>query len=315
MKKFFLTFGVMVGLALSAELKIGYIDSDRIFREYQAASETKQTFEMDLGKFKSQAEEMQHKYDVAKSEYDAQKLMLSEEARTAKEGELANLHQQYENYVQEVYGKGGKIELKNAELMAPLVKQINTVVQTIAQAEGFTLILDMAPGEIIYAQPGLDLTDKVITELNKEYQPITIAPAFKQQIAVFYLVEQNSDAKNSHLGKTGRDIIEKIINNQFKTKMEIVDHSKIINVLQTKGLPEEAVDDITALDVGRQVNADFTITGSVKQDGKEITVELKLTQVKFNRTYPAESQTAAKIDVLSETVANVLQSLINKYVQ
>ncbi len=315
MKKIASLFLVVSSFVLAAEVKIGYIDSERIFREYQAATEAKQTFESDLAKFKSDAEALERKYDAAKTEYETQKLMLSEEARAAKESELTNLQQQYQSYVQEVYGKGGKIELKNEELMAPIVKQVNTIVQSIAQAEDFTIILDMAQGQIIYAQPGLDLTDRVIAELNKEYQPITIAPAFKQKVAVFYLTEQNADAKNFHLGKTTQDYVYTIIKDKYKSKVEMIDDTKINQVLQTRGLSEENVDENTAKDIGREVGADFVVTGGVRQDGNEITVELKLSEVKVNRTYPPEREKAAKIDFLAETVGQVVQILFTKHVK
>lgn len=319
MKKIASLLSVVMGFAFGAELKIGYIDSERIFREYQGATEAKQTFESELAKFKSNAEDLERKYNTAKAEYDAQKLMLSEEARTAKESELANLHQQYESYVQEVYGKGGKIELKNEELMAPVVKQINAVVQTIAQAENFTLIFDIAQGQIIYAQPGLDLTDRVITELNKEYQPITVAPAFKQKVAVFYLSELNPDARNSHLGKTCRDYLYALIRNIYgkkAQKVEMIDEAKFSQALQARGFTDkDIVDENTAKDIGREVGADFIITGSVRQDGNEITVTLQLSEIKFMRTNPPVEKKAAKSEFLEATLADILQILFNKYVK
>ena len=56
---------------------------------------------------------------------------------------------------------------RNKELAQPSVKKIKKVLERIGKDEGYSVIFDAANANIVYADKALDLTEKVLEELNK----------------------------------------------------------------------------------------------------------------------------------------------------
>jgi outer membrane protein len=305
---FFLLGGVF-GL-FAAEPKIGYIDSDRIFQEYRGAAEAKAKFQDEVSTYEAELRELQQGIETAQKSLETQRLMLSDEAQAAKEAELEALRERYESFVQEVWGAGGKLEAKNRELTLPLVQRINEVVQKVAEANHYTLVLDVAGGGIVYAQPEFDLTQLVIDELAKEYAPIAL-PTIPKKFAVLPLVERGPEARAAKLGGQCRQLIEAILEELAgkATWINRVDRARIDNALSARGVIE-APDAMLAKSVGREVGADYLITGAVEEKGELITVELTLVDLGLDRTYPTEQGKAQKEELLRETIAGLIQRFL-----
>ena len=54
----------------------------------------------------------------------------------------------------------------NAELTQPIIEKMNLVLNELGENEGYDIIFDVAPGGIVYADEGFDLTDRVLDGLN-----------------------------------------------------------------------------------------------------------------------------------------------------
>ena len=95
-----------------------------------------------------------------KAEYDRDGAKMKPAEAQAKEKRLAALSQQFEQQ-QRSYAED--MEFRQREVRAKLVTEINAVINAIAEAEKFDLILQQA----IYASGQIDLTDRVIKEIAK----------------------------------------------------------------------------------------------------------------------------------------------------
>ena len=62
----------------------------------------------------------------------------------------------------------GQVVKRNEEILRPIISKIQTILAKIGSEEGFDLILDAADGHVLYADQSLDLTQRVIDELNKQ---------------------------------------------------------------------------------------------------------------------------------------------------
>lgn len=158
---------VSTGAALGAELKIGFIDSERIFTEFKGVQEAQKQFDQDIQTWKAQATQMKSDNDKLRAEIDSQKLMLSESKLQEKETELQGKIRTYEEFVQRIWGPNGELEQRNEQLTKPIIAKIRTVVDKIGMNENFSLILDAADGNIVFGNKALDLTDRVLEELGK----------------------------------------------------------------------------------------------------------------------------------------------------
>ncbi len=309
-KKFLISLIVILLPIFAKEIKIGYIDSQKILAEYKATAEQKKIFDQEVQNYKDRASEMQKKVAQLKSELESQKLVLSEAARATKMEEIERLTKQYEDFVQQVWGPQGKIEEKNAELMAPLIKKINEVVETIAKGEGFTMILDISQGGIVYAQEGLNITDDVIKELNKEYEPVVITPTKRKTIAIFPLFEGNSEAKEKDLG----DLCQTYLYSATKLlpKYDYIRSFQVKNALLRRGLTKN-VEERVCIEIGRELAADYIIVGTVNKTGNKIDFELKMIETRSEKEMNKSSDSAEDLEQkLQEKLGDTLKRLLAK---
>ena len=152
----------------AGELKIGFVDSGKIFEQYEGAKDAQRALERESHEWETRAQTLKDSLQATSEDLESQRLMLSQERLKSREDEVANLRKTYEDYVTSIWGDSGKLSQRNQELTKPIIDRVNAILHTIAQQEGFSLVLDAAGGTIVYAAPALDLTDRVLAELNKE---------------------------------------------------------------------------------------------------------------------------------------------------
>lgn len=160
----------LVGAAphASAELKIGFIDSDQIFANYQKTKEAQASFEREVQDLSKTAREKKDEIDQMQRKLEQQGPMLSEAKRDEQNRILSQKVGEYEKFVQEQWGPGGRISRLNEEYLKPIIDRVHAIVASIGTDEGFSLILDAADGNVVYGDKSLDLTDRVLSELRTE---------------------------------------------------------------------------------------------------------------------------------------------------
>jgi outer membrane protein len=161
-----LSLGV-AAFAQTAEIKIGYIDSQRIFAEYRETQEAEQVYKKEVDQWKAEAAAMEQEIARLQEELRAQSLMLSEEKKREKQLELDRKLEEYQRFVSDTFGDDGVAARRNRELTQPIVDKINQILEQLSETEGYSLVFDIANANIVYAKKDFDLTDRVLEELNK----------------------------------------------------------------------------------------------------------------------------------------------------
>lgn len=152
--------------AHAADLRIGYIDSARIFLEYKDAQESQERFNRQVQGWRDEAAEKEKVVNQLRTEARDQSAILSTLKRQEKEEALQRGIAEYERFIQDIWGPQGRAAQENDRATAEVVQQIRLAVEKIAGGKGLELVLDAAGGFIIYADRSLDLTAEVLTELN-----------------------------------------------------------------------------------------------------------------------------------------------------
>jgi outer membrane protein len=165
----FVIFFLMISTAVSfAQLKIGYVDSQRILSQYQEAVDAQNQLEQIRNKYQSEYEAKVKDYQQLAQEIESQSLLLSEDKKKEK---LQQLQQKATDIDQYKYEKlnpeGGEFYKKNQELFKPIIDKINNIIHKIGTDEEYDLILDASSGALLHALPKYDLTSRVLDELNK----------------------------------------------------------------------------------------------------------------------------------------------------
>lgn len=302
-----------IGLVMTASLpakeyRIGYIDSDRVIQKYEAAVEAKKELDTEISKAEAQAESLKQDWEKAKQEYESQELTLSEEGKRSKLAEVEQRKRRYDSFLDEVYRQGGKIDQKNRELIAPIVEKINSAVSKLAQDEGFALVLDASKSEIVFAQTGLDLTDLVTEELNREFAPV--APTVTQKVvyAVMPVFELNDEARQDRVGSQIRGFVYDLV--KARPKVEMVASQEVASQLQARGFENRQIEAEQALDVGRVLNADYVVFGQCSKQDRRIEFTLAIADIRLNNVVKTEDGDAARTEDLQEEVTRVAQVLL-----
>lgn len=153
-----LAFALCAVAAGAAELKIGFIDAERINRESVPADRASKQLEKE---FAPRAQELQRREAQIKAlqgQLEKEAMTMSESDRRSKEQELARMSLDFQR-MQREYRED--LNLRRNQELAALFERANRVIKQIAESEKFDLILQ----EAVYRNPRIDITDKVLKAL------------------------------------------------------------------------------------------------------------------------------------------------------
>ena len=154
-------------LARAQEMKIGYIDSQRIFAEFRETQEAEKLYKKEVEQWKAEAAAKEQEITKLQEELRAQSLMLTEEKQKEKKLEIDRKLEEYQRFVAETFGEEGIAAKRNKELTQPIVERINKILEKLSETDNYAIVFDVANANIVYAKKELDLTDRVLEELNK----------------------------------------------------------------------------------------------------------------------------------------------------
>jgi len=162
---------MVVGTAVSAlaqDIKIGYIDSIKIFAEYSETQEAERIYRQEVDVWTADKNRREQEIVRLREELQAQSLMLSEEKKQEKRLELEKKMQDYERFMQETFGDTGLAAQRNKELTQPIIDKINKILEDMAKERGLLLVFDVANADVVYADKNLDLSQAVLDKLNSQ---------------------------------------------------------------------------------------------------------------------------------------------------
>jgi len=314
MKKLSLAVLVIAGLMTAKETKIGFVDANRVMTEYQATAAATVEFNEFVNVYRDSATALKRKIEELQSDVESQELVLSEEARLRKQNEINALTRSYNQYLQSVFGTGGKVEQKNDALMAPLLQKINEAIGKIAEQEDFQIILELTEG-VYYASSDLDMTDLVINELNLEYGPTRLPTGeMKKVIVILPFREENPEAINAGLGQVCQDELYRSIR-VFSARYTVIDKSTINMEIVRRGLGVNVIDDNQAFEISSGLLCDYMIMGRVSKVSTKIEYTVVLQDVKAKTELIRKTSSVTELVKLYEALNNDLRALIEKIQQ
>ncbi len=154
---------VLMGVALApcvaqAQMKIGFVNTERVFREAAPAKRAQQALEREfsarnaeLGRIEKQGRDLQ-------AELEKENVTMPEGTRREKERQLADISRNFQRIQREIRED---LNLRRNEELAKVQERATRVINQIAEQEKFDLILQ----EAVFASGRIDITDKVIRAL------------------------------------------------------------------------------------------------------------------------------------------------------
>jgi outer membrane protein len=155
-----LAFVAIACAALGAQaqgMKIGFVNTERVFREAAPAKRAQQKLEQlfaarnaELAALEKQGRDLQGQLE--------RDLSMNEAVRRDKERQLADISQRFQRMQREIRED---LNLRRNEELAAVQERATRVINQIAEQEKFDLVVQ----EAVFASSRIDITDKVIRAL------------------------------------------------------------------------------------------------------------------------------------------------------
>ncbi len=147
-----------------AQLKIGYILSERIRTEFEDFKEAESQLQLEYRKVQTEFDKMVLKMDSLKQDYEVKRLMALDKGESIKQ-ELVRMEQSIQTYQSEKIGPQGELMRKQAQMEYEILGKVKKAVDKVAIDGGYDYIIDASVG-LLYFKPKYDMTDDVLHELR-----------------------------------------------------------------------------------------------------------------------------------------------------
>ena len=145
--------------AQAQELKIGYVNSERVLKEANPAKAAQAKLETEFGKREKDLADVANRLKAAADKLDKDSPTLSDAERTRRQRDLVEQDREFQRKRREF--QEDLNQRKNEELSG-VVERANKVIKQIFDAEKYDLILQDA----VHWSARVDITKKVIDALN-----------------------------------------------------------------------------------------------------------------------------------------------------
>ena len=167
MKNFTLLLAVVLFMVSCSQNKIAFIDVALLMKEYEGLKAFDKEVKNEQDKLRKEIESLIEPYQVKVDAYYKNVGKMSAGSRTeteqALQQEQAALEAQQEKFKQQ-------LEKQRLDGLETINKEIAEFVENYAKSKGFQLVLATTGTEsVIYGDDKLDITQEVLTELNRTY--------------------------------------------------------------------------------------------------------------------------------------------------
>ncbi|HLN54561.1 MAG TPA: OmpH family outer membrane protein [Bacteroidales bacterium] len=147
-----------------AQLKIGHVNFDEIMAALPERDSAQVVLEKESKELQSAYEEMSVDYNKLYDDYQKGLSTYSAVVRKAKEDELIDKQKRMAEFEQNA---SGILQNRNVELLKPIIEKINTAINKYATDNGFTYILDISKGSVVFtSRDSQNITQMVIKALK-----------------------------------------------------------------------------------------------------------------------------------------------------
>jgi outer membrane protein len=143
----------------AAELKIGFVNTERVFREAAPAMKAQKKLEKEFAVREQELQKMAKQAKELQAHLEREGVTISESDRRNKERDLANLNRDFQRAQREFRED---LNLRRNEELGAVHDRARKTIMEIAEKEKFDLVLE----EAVYFSQRIDITDRVLKALT-----------------------------------------------------------------------------------------------------------------------------------------------------
>lgn len=145
-------------VSASESVKIGYVNTQRIFRDAPTAVKAAKKIEAEFSRRDQELQGIAKQLQGLQQSLEKNAVTMTETDRRAKERELNELSREFQRKQREFRED---LNLRQNEENAAIIEKANKAIKQLAEAEKFDLIVQ----DVVWASPKLDITEKIIKAL------------------------------------------------------------------------------------------------------------------------------------------------------
>lgn len=156
--------GLMLQVSAGAsamDLKVGFVNTDRVFREATPAVKAQKKLEKEFAAREQEIQKMARQGKEMQAFLEKEGVTIGESERRNKERELANLNRDFQRSQRELRED---LNLRRNEELSAVHDRAKKAIFEIAEREKFDLVLEDA----VYFSSKIDITDKVLKALAEK---------------------------------------------------------------------------------------------------------------------------------------------------
>ena len=154
-----LTGAALFAHAQAEEVRIGYVNTDRIFREANTAKAAQTKLEQEFAKREKELVDIGNTLKTSSEKLEREAPTLSEAQRNSRQKQLVDQDRDFQRKRREFQED---LNARKNEELQQVLERANRVVKQVAEAEKYDVVLQ----EAVYINPKLDITEQVIKALN-----------------------------------------------------------------------------------------------------------------------------------------------------
>ena len=154
-----LVLGLAAVAAQAQEFRVGFISTDRIFKEATTAQQAQKKLEQEFSKREKELNDAGGALKTAVEKFERDASTLSESQRVARQKQLGEQDRDFQRKRREFQEE---LNARKNEEFQLVLEKANRVIRQVAETEKYDLVLQ----EAVYINPKHDITDKVLKAIN-----------------------------------------------------------------------------------------------------------------------------------------------------
>jgi len=154
-----LVLGLAAFCAQAEEIRIGFINTDRIFKEANTAKQAQTKLEQEFSKREKDLNDSGTALKNAVEKFEREAPTLAESQRVSRQKQLGEQDRDFQRKRREFQEE---LNARKNEEFQLVLERANRVIKQVAEAEKYDLVLQ----EAVYINPKHDITDKVLKVIN-----------------------------------------------------------------------------------------------------------------------------------------------------
>jgi outer membrane protein len=141
-------------------LKVGYVNTQRIFRDAPTAVKAAKKIEAEFSKRDQDLQALAKQVQTLQDSLEKNAVTMSDTERRAKEKDLNEQSREFQRRQREFRED---LNLRQNEENAAIIEKANKAIKQLAESERYDLIVQ----DVVWVSPKLDVTDKIIKALSE----------------------------------------------------------------------------------------------------------------------------------------------------